>query len=393
MISMLIESPIHSRHASNDAFFLPYGPEDSPIAVVETFGDLDMEYASLRKGAVLFDTPHRGTIQITGADRLAYLNNMVTNKVLDLTTGMSRPCFWLNRKGRIDADLVLSEHENEMLITVDRHLAKETAETLSSFVFAEDVEIVDVSDSMHRLHIHGPTAMALLNAAADQDNLDLAEYANTTITIDRCPVHAYRMDLTGEIGISMCIKTDDAIKVYEHLLKTGESDADLRVRETGWLALNAARIEAGSPMFNIDFGSANVPAETGIIDKRVAFDKGCYLGQEVVARMHARKARKQTIVALRIENQQITTDHTDIHQPTSGSQVFANEESPTTPVGSVTSSTISPMLGAIPVCFAMVKDAHTAPGTKLRVLAEGTLVDAVVQPQLAFYSKPENRLR
>jgi aminomethyltransferase len=385
---MTLESPIYDRHTTDGAFFIPYGPEDAPIPVVETFGDLDMEYAALRKGAVIFDMPHVGTIRITGSDRLDYLNNMLTCKLLDMTGGDTRSCFWLNRKGRINADLCLSQLEDEMLVSVDRHLANATVKSLLEFVFAEDVDIVDASESLHHISIHGPTTFNLLSAAADKEGFSLALDHNTTLQIDGCTVYASRTTLTGETGIELCMQRSEASKVYECLMNTASANLELKARATGWLALNAARVESGNPMFNIDFGSTNVPAESGIIESRVNYEKGCYLGQEVVARMHARGIRKQTIVALRIDDQQITTEHTEVHQPTAGGQVFVDSESPTDPIGCVTSSTISPMLGAIPICFAMLKDAYTKPGTKLRVLAEGTLVNAVVQPDLVFYSKP-----
>lgn len=388
LLSMLIQSPIHDIHAANEASFIPYGPEDCVSVVVETFGDLDMEYAALRKAVVLFDTPHLGILRVTGSDRLEFLNNMVTNKTIDLKAGQSRPCFWLNRKGRIDADLLLCEFEDEMLVILDRHLAAPTAEALNSFLFAEDVQISDVSDELSILSIHGPNTHSLLNHASSTD-FELSD-PNTVCksSIAEIPVSIIRHDLTGELGAFLPLPRDAYAKVHAHLLSVAEAHPEIRARNSGWLAINAARIEAGRPMFNVDFFPSNLPAESGIIDERIDFNKGCYLGQEVVARMHARDTRKQCIVSLRITDQQITTEHTDIRQPTTGSQVFEDKENPDTPIGAVTSSTISPMLGAVPVCFAMLKDAYTAPGTKLRVLAEGMLVDAVVQPQLAFYTKP-----
>lgn len=386
---MLNQSPMHDVHAANEASFIPYGPEDCVSAVVETFGDLDMEYAALRKGAVLFDAPHTGILRVTGSDRLEFLNNMVTNKTIDLKQGQSRPCFWLNRKGRIDADLLLCEFEDEMLVLLDRHLAAPTADALNAFIFAEDVEITDVSNERSVLSIHGPSTLPLLDHASSAEIKLTEQGAACKGSIAEIPISMIRDDLTGETGAFLTIPSADYAKVHAHLLSVSEAHKEIRARSTGWLAINAARIEAGRPMFNIDFFPSNLPAESGIIDQRIDFNKGCYLGQEVVARMHARDTRKQCIVSLRITDQQITTEHTDIRQPTTGSQVFEHTENPDTPIGAVTSSTISPMLGAVPVCFAMLKDAQTSPGTKLRVLAEGMLVDAVVQPQLAFYTKPQ----
>ncbi len=380
------------NHTERDAFFLPYGAPDHPSHVVETFGDLDMEYAAIRKGCVIFDLPHIGTIELTGDERGNFLNNMLTEKVDDLKAGMSKRAFWLNRKGRIDADIRVAQLEDRMFFSLDRHLCKATAETLDSFVFAEDVELVDASDRMYRVGVHGPTAGRLVTlAAGDTDSIveSLTEYTNAQVTIASVDVFVDREDLTGEIGLELCMARDDAAKVYERLLEVAEQHPELKARETGWLAINAARIEAGHPMFNIDFTETNLPVESGIIEDRVSFTKGCYLGQEVVARMHARKACNKKIIALKVEGEQITTDQQEIHQPNGGSQIFEPGKEGETPIGNVTSSTISPMLGAVPICFAMVKASCMKPGTKLIVSAEGKLVPCTVQESLVFWAKPD----
>ncbi|MHA7812769.1 MAG: CAF17-like 4Fe-4S cluster assembly/insertion protein YgfZ [Phycisphaerales bacterium] len=383
-----IASPVHESHEQREAFFLPYGDESTISTVVETFGDLDMEYASIRKGCVIFDENHMGTIEITGSERLAFLNNMLTAKVDDLTPGTARWSFWLNRKGRIDADLRLAECDRRMLVRVDRHLAKKTAESLDAFLFAEDAEIRDASESMHRFAIHGPTSQKLISAAFGVE-IDLEPMTCMTHEWNGEEVVVLRDDLCGEIGLSVIVQKKSAAALYAHLLSMCDQQESLRARPSGWMAINAARIESGHPLFNLDFGDSNLPVETGIIDERVHFAKGCYLGQEVVARMHARGACPRKIVAIRIEDQRITQEHTEIHQPSTGSQVFEPGKETETPVGVVTSSTISPMLGAIPICFAIVKADSFAAGTELNVSAEGAMVRGIVQEQLAFWTRAQ----
>lgn len=379
-------SPVHVLHEQREAYFLPYGVETSLSSVVETFGDLDMEYAALRKGSVIFDENHMGTIEIRGSERLAFLNSMLTAKVIDQQPGENRWSFWLNRKGRIDADLRLAETDEGMFVRVDRHLAQATAESLGTFVFAEDVEIVDASDRLHRFAIHGPSALLWAGHLAGQD-LQISQGHNCLVDIGSSRVLIERDDLCGEIGLSLCVQTEHARVLYERLLEIAEHHPELKARPSGWMAINAARIEAGTPLFNLDFGGSNLPVESGIIEQRVNFTKGCYLGQEVVARMHARGACNKKVVALRIEDQRITPEHTEICQPTTGSQVFEVGKESETPVGIVTSSTISPMLGAIPIAFAMIKNGHDTPGTDLSISAEGKLVRGVVQEKLAFWSR------
>jgi len=368
---------------------LTYGSGEDAYEVVETFGDLDMEYAAIRKGCVVFDEPHIGTIRVSGPERGEFLNNMLTAKVNELQDGEIAKAFWLNRKGRIEADLRIAQRDDEMLIALDRSLSKGSVESISSFLFAEDTEIVDASNEFHRLSIHGPTSMRLIAEVIDDGSSfdDLTSDHHATVSIANVSILIERDDTTGEIGLHLCVPKDHVVQVYNKLMDASKSNPELKAKATGWLAINAARIEAGHPMFQIDFGSTNLPVESGIIESRVSFTKGCYLGQEVVARMHARNACTKRVVALRVEGEQITTENQDVHQPVGGSQIFEPGKEGETPIGSVTSSTISPMLGAIPICFAMLKNDFTTAGTKLKVSAEGKLADCVVQESLVFWQK------
>ena len=146
--------------------------------VVETFGELEGEYAALRRGCVLMDLPQRGTLRVGGADRIDFLNRLITQELKPsagargaapdpgLTPFRTRRSFWLNRKGRIDADLRLIELPEGMMIDLDVLCAAGAAASLASFHFSEDVALEDRSEAMHRLALHGPTSLALLRAAA-----------------------------------------------------------------------------------------------------------------------------------------------------------------------------------------------------------------------------------
>jgi len=384
---MVHRSPISARLQETEAFFLTYGPEDARTQLVETFGELDMEYAAIRKGCVLFDAPHLGTLRITGSERLAFLNNMITNKTDALEPGACTDSFWLNKKGRIDADLRLIERGEAMLVRLDRHLAQPTAAALSGYLFSEDCAIEDASGGTHWMSIHGPTAPATLDAACEGGLSAMGPGANMEATIGGVAVTIDRDDLTGEPGYWLCVPVGAAAEVHSAITDAGTRDEALRLRGSGWLAINTARIEAGRPMFNIDFGPDALPAESGIFPRRVSTTKGCYLGQEVVARMHARNIRKRGVVALRLDEERVTMDRQRVLQPVSGSHVFERGKEGQTPIGVVTSSTISPMLGAIPACFAMVHEPHTAPGSALSVAAEGSYAPCVVRDGLAFWSR------
>lgn len=372
-------NPLRDRFASGDALLIPYGEPGSSIEVVGAFEEVGIEYARVRKACVVFDQPHVGTIEVTGSDRLAFLNSMLTQKVIDLPDGHARRSFWLNRKGRIDADLRVAELGGRALLTLDRRLAGPTAESLASYVFSEEVTIADVSGSWHRMSIHGATAPDLLARAADDDTLaPLAHGSARDARIGDVPVRVEREDTTGEPGFDLAVPIDAAGAVYDALLDAG-------AKPVGWFALNTARIEAGTPMFGLDFGPNNLPAESGVMASRVDTRKGCYLGQEVVARMHARNTRKQGLVAFRVVS---VEGGGPLPLPATGDAVLPGGDALGAPIGAVTSSTIAPMCSGACVGFAMLRDAETAPGTELLVAAEGRRATIAVQESLAFWKRP-----
>jgi folate-binding protein YgfZ len=145
------------------------------------------------------------------------------------------------------------------------------------------------------------------------------------------------------------------------------------------MAYNIARVEAGWPLFQIDFTSESLPAETGVLGDRVSFTKGCYLGQEVVARMRSLGKPKQVLVGLQLGAGQ------EPKLPEERAAIYAEADAEK-PIGTVTSSTLAPMLGASPIALARVRTAHADAGTMLHVEAEGERVAFEVQPQLAFWS-------
>ncbi|MHC5004244.1 MAG: CAF17-like 4Fe-4S cluster assembly/insertion protein YgfZ, partial [Planctomycetota bacterium] len=363
--------------------YLPYGATDDrtePLCeVLATLGPVETEYASIRRAAGVLDSPHRATIEVRGADARDFLDRMLTAKLADMAVGDVRPAFWLNRQGRIEADLLLARLDDRFLADVDVAQAGSAVAALGDFVFTEDVEVVDRSDEVHQLAVHGRLALEVVAAAADHPGWTVDDRRAATLTIAGATVPVARCDAVGQCGLLLFCPVAAAPAVVEQLLA---ADAALgqgrrRVRPVGWLAWNIARIEAGTPVFNVDFGPTNLPHETGVLDDRVSFAKGCYPGQEVVARLHNLGRPKQQLVGLRIDGDGL---------PVAGAQVFEQAEGGMgDQVGVVTSSTLSPMLGAAPIAFAMVRAASAEPGATVLVNAEGAQERATVAP-LRFWA-------
>jgi len=391
-------SPLYDNHESHEATFLPYGPgneEGSAVELVETFGNYHAEYAAIRKGVAIFDTPHRAIVRLRGGDRIDLLHRFLTNQVNELQAGDATRGFLLTNKGRIMGDLVVLQRADDTLLLLDASDAAAVATELENLLFTEDVQIEDASETLSVLALHGPAAMKLLGKTMPEalgeheGGLQHGQHQSSE------QVTAVRWDECGSPGVHLITPRDELLPLYEKLATAvggvvPDVDADAQGggakrdfpggRSIGWLAYNTARIEAGTPLFHVDFGPDSIPQETGPIDTTVSFTKGCYRGQEVVARVqHLGKPKKQ-LVGLRFTSDQM---------PIAGSQVFAPPEdvdldnppehlTPGKVIGAVTSSTASPMRGNNAIAFAMIKQGFLAHGTKLLVPAEGELVIATV---------------
>lgn len=389
-------SPIADLHRSAEAVLAPYGPPDGPIAVVMTYGDLASEYAAVRKSCLLIDQPQRGTILVSGPDAQAFLNRMVTQELKSITPGAVRRSFWLNRKGRIDADLRIIRDGDTFVLDLDAHAVERTVKGLGDYIVADDVTIEDRTEQSHRLALHGPAALALAARFAPAHAGELQtlqpgqarrlEFAGVPALVDRA-------DPTGEPGLELLVGAADTRRLAEALLAAAHEHGPDPARPNprpplrpgGWLAFNMARIEAGTPIYNIDYGPDSLPAETGVLNDRVSFTKGCYLGQEVVARMHALGHPKQVLVGFEVADAP-PSDSGDLREPPQpGAAVFpadAAGKPAGDAVGAVTSATISPMKSQAIVGFAMMKWAHATPGAAVCIATEATHAPARILPAL-----------
>jgi folate-binding protein YgfZ len=356
--------------AEAEVEYLPFGPADETGAptceIPAAFGEVELEYAAIRAGCAVVDLAQRAMLVVRGADRVDFVNRLVTNDLRKAAEGGVVRAFLTNRKGRIEADLAVGVGSEALLVETLAHDADAVRESLERLVFSEDVAVETRLSTHHLVGVHGPKAGAALRA------LGLASpegRACWTASLGEGTADVLRLDELGTEGFVLAAPRAQAASLWRSLTTFG-------ARPAGWFAVNTARLEAGSPAFRIDFGPTNLPHESGVLDSRVSFTKGCYPGQEVVARMQNLGKPKQRLVGLRIEGDLL---------PVADAQVFAYAEGGSIgdPVGVVTSSGLAPMLGAAPVAFAMVSSSSYAQGTRVLVNAEGEQAAATVAP-LAF---------
>ncbi len=350
-------SPLEAQFEAADAQLMPFGEGATVVAMHDV---IETEYAPVRKGATLMDCPHRALVELTGGDRQGFLHNVLTQDINAMGPGQVRRAFMLTAQGRIIADLFVVHGEKQTWLDVDVLCAQQLLDELDKLLFSEDVQIIDHRATYHRLSLHGPKAMGVLERFSPHSLEPLEPHAATKLKLGMIEPLAFRDDECGEVGLHLWTITPHAPVLWQALLEAGEADA---IKPLGWLAYNIARIEAGSPLFMIDFGSDSLPGETGLLDAAVSFTKGCYRGQEIVARMKDIGHPAKTLVGFDAEGDEL---------PVAGTPVYAQPGGDA--VGAVTSSTPSPMRSGKPIGIAMVKWDCRAPGTTLHAPAEGATV-------------------
>lgn len=387
-------NPLAELHqAIEDAEFADFGG----IPLVTMFDDVRAEYSAIHKACGLLDQSWRGVLEVTGKDRHEFLGNLITNKTWDKLTktgmapGSGAQAFLLNLKGRVVADLILIERGEKLLIDMDRRLVSTIRATLDRYLFSEKVQMADRSRTHTRLGLHGPGAAGVIYDASGVDLTTMPEFGSNAVTLFGVQVEVWREDQTVSPGLQLLVSNEDAARVWKGLVDAfadeGRESNKRRLRKIGWSAFNTTRIEAGKPMLGIDYEPAPpsvpgkkpnpeeaedpatrgiLPAETGLFDRAVDVNKGCYLGQEIVARMFSRK-----VVARRIVSFKMNVDAL----PLAGAPVVDEKDNQ---VGIVTSSTISPVRSGANIGLALVKKPFFEPGSTLRILAEGSIQTAQV---------------
>src|SRR5215204_1306772 len=247
------------------------------------------EFAALRDGAALVDLSHKKVLRLAGKKTVEMLNAVLTNDVPE-EDRLGVYALLLNPKGRIQADLRVLKSGEDVLIEVEPEGAAAAKELLGRYAPFYRVGLEDLSEtdaSWAVLGFYGPRARDLLEGP------DLAEHESLKVSLNGADLLAVGVAVPIS-GYDLLGPADALEAARNHLRERGAVAAGLDVYE-------AARIEAGIPRFGSDITPENCPAEAGILQRAVSFEKGCYPGQETVARMHYRGHPNKRLRRLAVE--------------------------------------------------------------------------------------------
>jgi folate-binding protein YgfZ len=380
-VNDLLRLPLQEFHQKLGARFTSV----NGVEAVADYGDVLAEHAALRETAGVLDLSFRGRLCLLGADRVRFLHGQVTNDVKKLRAGEGCYAALVTAKGRMEGDLTIFCLKDELLLDFEPGMTRKISERLEKYIVADDVQIVDVAPHYGLLSVQGPKAEAVmreLGLFAEIPNVPL-KLANVT---DTTFGEIYLMNqprLAGSAGILLASTSDtpDA-KAPSPLRSVGalHNGFDLFIpsaalagfagklvaaaksiggRACGWTAFETARIEAGIPRFGADMDETNLPIESGIETRAISYTKGCYVGQEVINRIHSIGHVNRELRGLRLAD--------DLEAlPVKGEKLFKDGKE----VGYITSAVASPTLDAN-IALGYVRREVNAAGTEL-ILGSGT---------------------
>ncbi|MCS6896938.1 MAG: aminomethyltransferase family protein, partial [Nitrospira sp.] len=296
------------------------------------YGDAKAEYQAVRQSAGLADLSYRGKVRITGDDRIKWLQSIVSNDILPLQPGQGCYSSLLNHKGKMLTYFRLYVQADSVMIEDVGEIGEVTYQTLRKFLlYGTKAKMEHCTESWGLLLVSGPQAPTIVQSAFDVDVADLKPVTFVTVRVGTQTALAMRTEETGEIDLEVMLPVDALPAAWNRLWEAGRPYG---ITPVGRQALDTLRIEAGLPKAGVDLTEEIVPPEANLENKAYSLNKGCYPGQEVMARLDTYGQVRRRMVGLVLQDQ---------HVPAKGAKLFSGDRE----VGWVTSATVSPQLNRV----------------------------------------------
>jgi folate-binding protein YgfZ len=253
------------------------------VATAARFGDTENEFSALLNGCGIYDLGFRDRISITGSDRMRWLNGMLSNNIRDLANDHGVYAFLLNPQGRILGDMYVFNAGESLIVETDHSQVETIMATFDHYIIMDDVELNDIRDQHVAIGLMGPHARAISKTAGiDIPEMRPLQIFNAHCNCDcgciECSVALSDNPLSDTYEIWMA--SQNAVSAWNALVTAG-------AMPVGTEALEMQRIAAGIPLYGVDIRDRDLPQETEQT-RALNFNKGCYIGQEIVERIRSR---------------------------------------------------------------------------------------------------------
>ena len=306
--------------------------------------DTSTEYRAAREAVALFDRSILGKVTVTGRDRQAFLQGMLTNDVKALQPGQGAPAAFLDAHGKVMALLVVYAAAEQVLIELPAHMTEKTLQTLDHYLISEKAYFEPVDSAYAILSLQGPGARGLLEGLA-ATSMDLMPYAHAEAAVSGVPIRVINRAEGPGPGFHCWVAADQAETLKRAFTEAGAVPA-------GPDTLDVLRVEAGQPWYPQDVDDSVILPETRL-EALVSYTKGCYIGQETVARVKYRGHVNRALSGLVVQGERV---------PEAGAQITAEGKD----IGRVTSAVRSITLGR-PIALGYVRREHLSPGSMVTV--------------------------
>lgn len=295
-MSMAKQSPLSDLHRSNGVSFVE---RDGWLLPAHFAAPAD-EYQAVRSAVGLVDLSHRGLLQFTGADRMSFLQGMLSNDLRALKPFDGQSATLLTQQGKVIADVRVLCAMNSFYLDFWENLKEKILAHLNRYLIADEVEIADRSQEYAIISVQGPKAQTLLqDVVAPGAQLPTRPKQHAMMDIESAAVCVVYDSHTGQAGYDLIAPLASVVKIGQALTHLGKQ------RSASWVgedAQNILRVEAGIPRYGVDFTEDNLLLEVGI-DHAFSYTKGCYLGQEVVERIRSRGHVNKKLCGLLIDGE------------------------------------------------------------------------------------------
>ncbi len=246
-----------------------------------SFGDPQAEFAALRTGCGVYDLGYRARLSLTGEDRVRWLNGMVTNNIRDLAVDRGVYAFLLNPQGRILGDLFAYNRGESITVDTDCSQVEKLLAAFDHYIIMDDVEVKDVSEQVTSVGLGGPKSREVLTGAGfSLPDLSALQAHPASWKESSCTI--VRTDEQQFPAYEIWVPASVVKQVWDSLLQAGAA-------AVGSEALDMHRIASGIPLYGVDIRERDLPQETEQA-RALNFNKGCYVGQEIVERIRSRGA-------------------------------------------------------------------------------------------------------
>jgi aminomethyltransferase len=385
MTGSLRKTPLADWHSAHGGRMVDFAGWSMPVQ----YGSIVAEHQATRQAAGLFDVSHMGRLRLEGAGAAAFLDRLLTRKVIGMAAGRIRYSLVCNENGGILDDVLVYHltrgRASYYLLVVNASNREKIYDWLSQHRDRDDdVRIADSTIETAMIAVQGPAALATVQPLAGVDLRDLGYYTGAETTIGGCASIVSRTGYTGEDGCELIVPADAGVRIWEQVLAQGKESG---ATAAGLGARDTLRLEAAMPLYGHELNEQINPIQAGL-SFAVTFNGRDFIGRNAL--VSAQQDRRAPVrVGLELEGRRAAREHYPVHkwdpnaweETQSGLPKYVGDV-----IGEVTSGTFSPTLQK-PIAMAYVAPQFAQRGTELRIDVRGSAEPARVV-QLPFYTRP-----